>query len=173
MGPCRHRRHKNWGSSSSDGVTLCLYTLYFVFLIINYHILLSIVHTFLHWKWCWNIPCTLYMEGSWERVIIWLLWWLNLQWLILLKLFLKNKNIFFCQKSLWNSGGHYTHMRIMLDKIQYFIFKMMLIFYCHFIPDWNRDEDSHERSRSVSFKHSGWFNFNFLKLTNGPDESGP
>jgi hypothetical protein len=33
-----------------------------------YHILLSIVHTSLHWKWCWNIPCTLYMEGSWERV---------------------------------------------------------------------------------------------------------
>jgi len=23
---------------------------------------------FLHWKWCWNIPCTLYMEGSRERV---------------------------------------------------------------------------------------------------------
>ncbi len=23
---------------------------------------------FLNWKWCWNIPCTLYMEGSWERV---------------------------------------------------------------------------------------------------------
>jgi len=34
----------------------------------QYHILLSIVRTFLHWKWCWNIPCTLYMEGSWERV---------------------------------------------------------------------------------------------------------
>ncbi len=25
--------------------------------------------TFLHWKWCWNIPCTLYMEGNWERVL--------------------------------------------------------------------------------------------------------
>jgi len=33
-----------------------------------YHILLSKVHTFLHGKWCWNIPCALYMEGSWERV---------------------------------------------------------------------------------------------------------
>ncbi len=32
------------------------------------NILSSIVHTFLHWKWCWNIPCALYMEGSWERV---------------------------------------------------------------------------------------------------------
>jgi hypothetical protein len=34
----------------------------------TYSILLSIVRTFLHWKWCWNIPCALYMEGSWERV---------------------------------------------------------------------------------------------------------
>jgi hypothetical protein len=33
----------------------------------NYRILSSIVHTFLHWKGCWNIPCALYMEGSWER----------------------------------------------------------------------------------------------------------
>ncbi len=30
-------------------------------------ILLSIVRTFLHWKWCWNILCAWYMEGSWER----------------------------------------------------------------------------------------------------------
>ncbi len=44
-----------------------------------YHILSSIVRTFLHWKWCWNIPCTLYMEGSRERVLRWLLWWINLQ----------------------------------------------------------------------------------------------
>ncbi len=35
---------------------------------ITYCILSSIVHTFLHWKWCRNIPSTLYMEGSWERV---------------------------------------------------------------------------------------------------------
>jgi len=34
----------------------------------TYRTLLSIVCTFLHWKWCWNIPCTLYMEGSWGRV---------------------------------------------------------------------------------------------------------
>ncbi len=34
----------------------------------EYLILLSIVCTFLHWKWCWNIPCALYMEGSWEGV---------------------------------------------------------------------------------------------------------
>jgi len=33
-----------------------------------YHILLSIMCTFLHWKWCWNIPWALYTEGSWERV---------------------------------------------------------------------------------------------------------
>ncbi len=32
----------------------------------SYRILLSILHTFLHWTWCWNIPCTLYMEGTWE-----------------------------------------------------------------------------------------------------------
>ena len=36
-----------------------------------------------------------------------------------MKLLLKNKNNFFCQKSLWNSGVHYTCMRIILDKIQY------------------------------------------------------
>ncbi len=36
----------------------------------TYCILSSIVHTFLHWKWCWNIPCALYMEGSWERFFI-------------------------------------------------------------------------------------------------------
>ncbi len=36
--------------------------------VVNFCILLSIVHTFLHWKWCWNISCALYMEGSWERV---------------------------------------------------------------------------------------------------------
>ncbi len=26
---------------------------------------------------------------------------------------------FFCQKSFWNSGAHYTHMHIILDKIRY------------------------------------------------------
>ncbi len=35
---------------------------------VTYFILLSIVCTFLHWKWCWNIPYALYMEGSCERV---------------------------------------------------------------------------------------------------------
>jgi hypothetical protein len=45
------------------------------------------------------------------------LWWIKLQELILVKLFLKN--FFFCQKSLWNSGAHYTHMQIILDKRQY------------------------------------------------------
>ncbi len=37
----------------------------------------------------------------------------------LVKLFLKNKNTFFCQISFWNSGAHYTCMRIILDKILY------------------------------------------------------
>jgi len=32
-----------------------------------YHIFLSIVRTFLHWKWYWNIPCA-YIKGSWDRV---------------------------------------------------------------------------------------------------------
>jgi hypothetical protein len=40
----------------------------FHFVNCKYFILSSIVCTFLHLKWCWNIPCTLYMEGSWERV---------------------------------------------------------------------------------------------------------
>jgi hypothetical protein len=60
-----------------------------------YRILLSIVRTFLHWKLCWKIPCALYMEGSWER----LLWLIHLQWLILAKLFLKNKNIIFAKNN--------------------------------------------------------------------------
>jgi len=34
----------------------------------TYRILSSIVCTFLHWKWCWNIPCALSMECSWQRV---------------------------------------------------------------------------------------------------------
>jgi len=34
----------------------------------RYRILSSIVRIFIHWKWSWNIPCALYMEGSWERV---------------------------------------------------------------------------------------------------------
>ncbi len=42
--------------------------LWFLKKVYYYRILSSIVHTFLHWKWCWNIPCALYMEGSWERV---------------------------------------------------------------------------------------------------------
>jgi len=45
----------------------------------------------------------------------WLLWWINLQWLNLVKLFLN----FFCQKSLWNSVAHYTCIRIILNKIRY------------------------------------------------------
>ncbi len=66
---------------------------HFVNFVYVYHILSSIMCTFIHWKWCWNIPCALYMEGSWERVLRWLLWWINLQLLlILVKLLLKNKN---------------------------------------------------------------------------------
>jgi len=38
----------------------------------TYHILSSIVCTFMYWKWCWNISCELYMEGSWERGLRWL-----------------------------------------------------------------------------------------------------
>ncbi len=37
------------------------------------------------------------------------------------ELLLKNKDKFFCQKSLWNSGAHYTCMHIILDKIQYLL----------------------------------------------------
>ncbi len=33
------------------------------------------------------------------------------------ELFLKNKINFFHQKSLWNSGVHYTFMHIILDKM--------------------------------------------------------
>ncbi len=33
----------------------------------DYCFLSSIAHTFLHWKWCRNIPCALCVEGSWER----------------------------------------------------------------------------------------------------------
>ncbi len=35
------------------------------------------------------------------------------------KLFLKNKNNYFRQKLLWNSGAHYTCTHIILDKIRY------------------------------------------------------
>ncbi len=38
-----------------------------------------------------------------------------------MKLFLKNKNNFFGQKLLWNSGAHYTCMRFILNKIRYHI----------------------------------------------------
>ncbi len=54
-----------------------------------YHILLSIVHTFLHWKLCWNIPVHYTLKVA-EKGFKMALWWLNLQWLILVKLFLKN-----------------------------------------------------------------------------------
>ena len=53
--------------------------------------------TFLHWKWCWNIPCALYMEGSLERVEDGFLRWINLRQLILVKIFLKNKNNFYAK----------------------------------------------------------------------------
>ncbi len=104
--------HLCWASQIC---TLCWVSFYLVFWrhLLNYCLLLSMVCTFLHWKRCWNIPCALYTEGSWERV----LWWLYLRWLFLLKLLLKNKNYFFCQKSLWNSGANFTCMRIILDKI--------------------------------------------------------
>jgi hypothetical protein len=40
-----------------------------------------------------------------------------MQWLIMVELFLKNKNknIFF-QKSMWNSGAHYNCVHIILNK---------------------------------------------------------
>jgi len=88
----------------------------FLLLFLKYHILLSIMGTFLHWKWSWNIPCTLYLEGSWGRVKLSLLWLINLQWLILVKFVLKNKKD--CQKSLWNLGLNYTSIHITLDKIR-------------------------------------------------------
>ncbi len=81
---------------------------------LKYCILSSIVHTFLHWKWCWNIPWNIHGMG-----LRWLLWWIKMQWLILVKLFLKNRNNFFFQKSLWNSGAHYNRMHIILNKIRY------------------------------------------------------
>ncbi len=63
----RHR-HCNWhcGKVSKE----CLPWLVFSgkLYICDYQIWSSTVCTFLHWKWCWNIPCALYMEGSWERV---------------------------------------------------------------------------------------------------------
>ncbi len=53
-----------------QSIYLDVYGLVPVFFInkMKYRILSSIVRTFLHWKWCWNIPCTLYTEGSWQRV---------------------------------------------------------------------------------------------------------
>jgi hypothetical protein len=37
--------------------------------------------------------------------------------IISFEIILENKDNFFCQKSLWNSGAHYTCMHIILDKI--------------------------------------------------------
>jgi hypothetical protein len=60
----------------------CMHPLYLVMISVvgaySYRILSSVVRTFLHWKWCWNIPCALYIEGSYERGFRWLLWWTNL-----------------------------------------------------------------------------------------------
>ncbi len=42
--------------------------LFLLNLFVNYCILSSIVQTFIHWKWCWNIPFALSMESTWERV---------------------------------------------------------------------------------------------------------
>jgi hypothetical protein len=46
----------------------------------------------------------------------------KLEWLILVKLFLKIK-IKIYQKSLWNSGAHYIHTYIILDEIPYLLLK--------------------------------------------------
>ncbi len=41
-----------------------------IFLWKNYHILLSILHTFLHCKWCWNISCMLYMDKGFKMAFM-------------------------------------------------------------------------------------------------------
>jgi len=67
------QKHKNARKCSTDSfwqqrVVHMWDSLFSLVLWTKYRILLSIVHTFLHWKWCWNILCALYMECSWERV---------------------------------------------------------------------------------------------------------
>ncbi len=37
------------------------------------------------------------------------------------KIMMEKQKYFFCQKSLWNSGAHYTCMCIILNKIQYIL----------------------------------------------------
>jgi hypothetical protein len=51
---------------------------------------------FLQWKWCWNIPCALYIEGSWERVLKG--FYNELARIISCEIILKNKNKMFLPK---------------------------------------------------------------------------
>jgi len=83
-----------------------------------YLILSSIVHTFLHRKWCRNIPWNAWNVAEKGFKIAFMM--NKLAMIILFEFFLE-KNNFFCQKSLWNSGAHYTCMHYILDKIQYII----------------------------------------------------
>ncbi len=80
-----------------------------------YHILLSIVHTF-------------YIENDAEIFLVHYTWKVAdigfKMTFMLNKLAMINSwkiKIFFCQKSLWNSGAHFTRMHIILNKIQYFV----------------------------------------------------
>ncbi len=82
-------------------------------------ILSSIVHTFLHWKWCWNIPAHYTWKVD-EKGFKTAFMMDKLAMINYFEVILEKIKIFFCQKSLWNSGAHYTCMHIILDKIQYF-----------------------------------------------------
>ena len=99
----------------------------------TYHILSSIVHTFLHWKWCWNIPCALYMRkctgftGYTEKGFTIAFMMNKLAMIISFEIILKKINIFFCQKSLWNLGTHYTCTCMILDKILYSVHRQLWV----------------------------------------------
>jgi hypothetical protein len=84
----------------------------------NYHILWSIVHAFFTLKMMLQYSLRPKHGRKLRRSLRWLLWWINLQWIILVKLFLKNIHNFFT-KNHWNSCAHYTIIRITLDKIWY------------------------------------------------------
>jgi len=80
----------------------------------GYCILLSIVCTILHWKWCWNIPCTWKVAEKGFNMAFMMN---KLAIINSCEIILEKSKYFFCQKSFWNSGTHYTCMCIVLDKI--------------------------------------------------------